>query len=80
MKDKSRIWVYGTVVVVCVVVAFFAIRSAASVGNLDQGQVKYDPGVPPWEQKDPAKQRSEGVSKAPGGLPMGTFSPTKAGK
>lgn len=34
------------------------------VGNLDQGQVKYTPGVPPWQEKDPNK-------KGPGGSPSG---------
>jgi len=80
MKDKSRVWLYGAAVFVCVVVAFFAIKSASGQGNLDQGQVKYDPGVPPWEEKDPAKQHSEGVSKSPGGQQMSSFSPGQTGK
>jgi hypothetical protein len=75
MNDKMRLWAMVAGVAVLVVVAGFAIKSAAGVGNLDQGQVKYDPGVPPWQEKDPSKQRSEGVSRSPGALPMGTYSP-----
>lgn len=52
-------------------------------GNLDQGQVKYTPGVPPWQEKDPAKKGPGGPGSqtgaapaastpAPGSAPAGT--------
>lgn len=38
------------VIAVAALVAFLGTR-AMSAGNLDQGQVKYTPGVPPWQEK-----------------------------
>lgn len=80
MNDRMRLIAIGAGVAVLVLIAAFAIKSSASVGNLDQGQVPYDPGVPYWQQKDPSKRHSEGVSRSAGGLPMGTYSPGQAGK
>jgi len=47
------------------VLAFFGTR-AMSVGDLDQGQVKYTPGKPPWLETDPSKK---GPGASPGGAP-----------
>ena len=33
-----------------------SLLAGCGTGNLDQGQVKYTPGVPPWQEKDPAKR------------------------
>jgi hypothetical protein len=52
------------VVAVVAVLGYFAFNSVANLGNLDQGQVKYTPGKPPWEETDPSK-------KGPGGAPGG---------
>lgn len=46
------------------------------VGNLDQGQVKYTPGVPPWQEKDPSKK---GPGAAPGGGGPGGGGPGAGG-
>jgi hypothetical protein len=51
-------------VVVVAVAAFFLLNAIGNAGNLDQGQVQYTPGKPPWEETDPNK-------KGPGGAPGG---------
>lgn len=57
-------------ILVLVVSAFLA---GCGAGNLDQGQVKYTPGVPPWQEKDPAK-------KGPGAAPQTQPTPDPAGQ
>jgi len=47
-------------------------------GNLDQGQVKYTPGVPPWQEKDPAKKGVGGVSSGGTGGAQPGQAPTDA--
>lgn len=66
MRDqvKTPIIVVAAILVIGVVV-FFAMK-AFNAGNLDQGQVEYTPGVPPWLEKDPNKQ---GPGTTPGGQP-----------
>jgi hypothetical protein len=63
---KQQIQTPLIVVAVVVVVALFAWfgSKAFSAGDLDQGQVKYTPGKPPWEESDPSR-------KGPGGAPGG---------
>lgn len=43
-------------VVVLAVVIWFGYKSVSNSGNLDQGQIKYTPGVPPWKETDPSKK------------------------
>ncbi len=45
-------------------IAISTVLAGCGAGNLDQGQVKYTPGVPPWQEKD-------GSKKGPGGAPGG---------
>ena len=65
MKAEIKTPVLVAVVVIAVaVVGYFILNSVSNSGNLDQGQVKYTPGKPPWEETDPSK-------KGPGGAPGG---------
>lgn len=90
MKDevKTPVLVVLAVVVLGLVV-FFAIK-AFNAGNLDQGQVQYTPGVPPWEEKDPNKRgpgaappsSQPGAPAQPGQQPTGSAqnqAPTQPG-
>lgn len=43
-----------------------------NTGNLDQGQIKYTPGKPPWMENDPSKQ---GPGGAPGQATPGQGAP-----
>jgi hypothetical protein len=45
-------------------VAWYGLGQVGNAGNLDQGQIKYTPGKPPWQESDPSKQ---GPGGAPGG-------------
>lgn len=49
------------VVVLVLVLGLMGMKFIGSVGNLDQGQVSYTPGVPPWMQKDPTKRGPAGL-------------------
>ncbi len=65
MKAEIKTPVLVAIVVVAVaVVGYFIVKSVSNAGNLDQGQVQYTPGKPPWEETDPNK-------KGPGGAPGG---------
>lgn len=65
MKEEVKTPLLVAVVVVLVlVVGYFGYKSISGAGNLDQGQIKYTPGKPPWEETDPSK-------KGPGGAPGG---------
>ncbi|MGV3614691.1 MAG: hypothetical protein ACO1SV_05070 [Fimbriimonas sp.] len=63
---KQQVQTPLIVVIVIGVLAVFVWfgMKAMSAGDLDQGQVKYTPGKPPWQETDPAK-------KGPGGAPGG---------
>lgn len=56
MKEQLKTPIIVIVAVVALVILGFVIKKAMNAGNLDQGQVKYTPGVPPWEEKDPSKR------------------------
>jgi len=58
----------GVVAVIVVFALYFGFKSANNIGNLDNGQVKYTPGVPPWEEKDPSKRLT---GNSPSGSPSG---------
>lgn len=60
---KTPLLVVIAVVAVAVLI-YFGAKLIGSTGDLDQGQVKYTPGRPPWEETDPSK-------KGPGGPPGG---------
>ncbi len=83
------------VVVVAIVVAvvYYGFNTIGNAGNLDQGQVKYTPGKPPWEETDPSKKGpggapggggpgvpSGGPTQAPGGAPVGPPTISNDGK
>ncbi len=61
-------------VVALVAVLFFFGSKAMSAGDLDQGQVKYTPGKPPWD--DPLKK----APATPGnqGGPAGMTAPSRS--
>ena len=66
MKTELRTPILVAVAALVVIVGgFFAFKAINSVGDLDQGQVKYTPGKPPWEETDASK-------KGPGGPPTGS--------
>ncbi|HWD38924.1 MAG TPA: hypothetical protein VG944_08760 [Fimbriimonas sp.] len=83
-KELKTPMLVGVVAVVVVVLGFWMFKSISSVGNLDQGQVKYTPGVPPWKEADPSK-RGPGTTVGgpaaggPGG-PPGVSAPQVGGK
>jgi len=60
------------VVAVLGAVIFFGMKSVGNAGGLDQGQIKYTPGVPPFKETDPTKRGPGGLgshsaaSQAPG--------------
>lgn len=60
---KTPLLVVIAVVAVAVLI-YLGAKLIGSTGDLDQGQVKYTPGRPPWEETDPSK-------KGPGGPPGG---------
>ena len=88
MKENVKTPAIIVAVVVLVALVVFLGSKAMSTGNLDQGQVQYTPGKPPWQETDPAKQgpgASPGVNGqttppppqgAPGGGPPGMGPPT----
>jgi len=55
--------IVAAVAIAVVVIGYFGMRAMKS-GDLDQGQVPYTPGKPPWLETDPAK-------RGPGGAPNG---------
>jgi hypothetical protein len=65
MKQEIKTpFVVVVVVLVLCVVGYFGIK-AGGAGTLDQGQVKYTPGKPPWEETDPSK-KGPGSQAPPG--------------
>lgn len=60
---KTPIIVVAIIAVIAVVI-YVGMKTVGSSGDLDQGQVKYTPGKPPWLETDPSK-------KGPGGAPGG---------
>lgn len=77
MKDQAKLPVIVLVVVVAVGLLFFFGSKAMSTGNLDQGQVKYTPGVPPWQEKNNAGNQPSEVGS--NGLPAGMTQPSIGG-
>ena len=91
MKDQVKLPVLIVFVVAIVAVVIYMGSKAMGAGDLDQGQTKYTPGVPPWE--DPLKkgappagspgagqpvppQPTNPGSTPPGGGPPGMTAPT----
>lgn len=64
MKEQAKLPVIVVAVVAIVGALIFFGSKAMSAGDLDQGQVKYTPGKPPWQETDSDK-------KGPGGAPGG---------
>ncbi|HLK15675.1 MAG TPA: hypothetical protein VKT78_12805 [Fimbriimonadaceae bacterium] len=63
MKNEVKTPVIAAVVIVVVGAGlFFGVRAMNSTGQLDNGQMKYTPGKPPWMESDPSK-------RGPGGSP-----------
>ncbi len=65
---KTPVLVIAVIAVLGVVVAW-GLKTAGGAGNLDQGQVQYTPGKPPWLETD-ASKRGPGGAPA-NGLPVG---------
>jgi hypothetical protein len=65
------------IVIVVALVGYFGSKMIGGSGDLDQGQVKYTPGKPPWMETDPSKKGpgaspNGGGMGAPGGAPAAT--------
>lgn len=83
MKDQVKAPLIIVAVVAIVGLLFFFGSKAMSAGDLDQGQVKYTPGKPPWE--DPLQKggnngrapSSDPAAAPPGGGPTGITPPTR---
>lgn len=71
MKEQVKTPVLVLIVVAVVGILIFVGMNAMKSGDLDQGQVKYTPGKPPWQETDPSK-------KGPGGGPPPTGAPSGA--
>ena len=90
MKEQAKLPLVIAAVVVIVAGLWFFGTKAMSAGDLDQGQVKYTPGKPPWMETDPSKKGpggapggggpgvpSQGAPPPPGGGPPGMGAPTR---
>lgn len=77
MKEqvKTPVLIAVAVIAAIVLIAWGSKMMAASNGDLDQGQIKYTPGKPPWEETDPSKK---GPGAAPGGPPSSGVPSTSA--
>ncbi len=72
MKQEIKTPILIVVAVVAVIgLAVWGFSFMSNTGNLDQGQVKYTPGVPPWMENDASKQ-------GPGGAPGGGADPSQS--
>ena len=85
MKNEVKTPVLiGIVVVLVGGLVVFGLKYINGVGSLDHGQISYTPGVPPWDEKDPAKRAQ--FSSMPGELRdgqaagHGPHGPSPAGK
>jgi hypothetical protein len=85
MKAEVKTPVLVAVVVAGILVlSYFLLKTMGSAGNLDQGQVQYTPGKPPWEETDASKKgpgTSPGASSgaAPSGVPSAAPATTPTG-
>jgi len=75
MKDQAKIPLMIVAVIVLAGLLFFFGRKASSVGDLDQGQLKYTPGKPPWD--DPLRKGQAGSTEGQGSTPSGMGPPTR---
>ncbi len=48
--------IIGALAVFVVGILYWGVKLVGGSGNLDQGQVKYTPGKPPWLETDPSKR------------------------
>jgi hypothetical protein len=71
MKQQVQVPLLVAVAVGVVALFVFFGMKAMSAGDLDQGQVKYTPGKPPWAETDPSK-------KGPGDRPPQAAPPGNA--
>lgn len=55
MKEQLKLPLVIVAVLALVGFVFVLGKKAISAGDLDQGQIQYTPGVPPWQEKDPKK-------------------------
>ncbi len=69
MKAQVKTPLMVVIGVVVVGVLFYFGSKALSAGDLDQGQVKYTPGKPPWMETDPSKQGPGAHGPGAGGPP-----------
>lgn len=52
-------------VVAVALLAFFGYRTIGGAGQLDQGQIEYTPGVPPWMEPGAQGQAVQGPPQGP---------------
>jgi len=72
MKAQAKVPVIIVAIVAIVAAVIYFGSKAFTAGDLDQGQVKYTPGKPPWEETDPSKK---GPGASPGGANPGAPAP-----
>jgi len=77
MKEQVKTPLLVAVIVIAVGIFGYLGMKAMGAGDLDQGQVKYTPGKPPWMETDPSK-RGPGGTPA-GGTPPANLNPGVAG-
>lgn len=70
MKSEVKTPVIVAVAIVALIVlGYFLVKTMGGAGNLDQGQVQYTPGKPPWEETDPSKKGPGASPGSPSGGP-----------
>ena len=83
MKGEVKTPVLVAVVVVAVAIAGLLLFKVTGGGDLDNGQVKYTPGVPPWMDKQNGASQPSGVGNgqpaAPSNMPPGMSAPSVGG-
>lgn len=79
MKGEVKTPVIIAVVAIAVVVlGYFLLKTMNGAGNLDQGQVQYTPGKPPWEETDASKKGTGASPGTPGQQPGSATTPPPA--
>jgi hypothetical protein len=70
MKGEVKTPVIVVVVILVLgVVVYFGMKMMSGAGGLDQGQIQYTPGTPPWMEKDPNKKGVGGLGSHGAGAP-----------
>jgi hypothetical protein len=70
MKGEVKTPVIVVVAAIILLLLGFGVKKALTAGDLDTGQVKYTPGVPPW--LDPLQKDSKHAGAPQGQMQSGS--------